>query len=106
VLNENAKEVFYNDVPDDIRDPMMKETTGVLQSFGAFMSPVGFVPSDLAIQATYLVCENDKCVPPSLQEGQLVSALNIRVEKCSAGHSPMLSQPERTVDVIVKVARG
>ena len=106
MLNEKAKEIFYNDAPNDIRDTMMKEGTGIQQAFGGFMAPVEFVPTDLTIPATYLMCENDKCVPVSAQEGYVAGVPGMRSERCGAGHSPMLSQPERMVEVIVKVASG
>ncbi|TVY82177.1 hypothetical protein LSUE1_G002460 [Lachnellula suecica] len=106
VLNEKAKDVFYNDVQEDVANEMMKETTMTQQAFGCFNSPVNFVASDLTIPATYLFCENDNCVPIAVQERQAASAPNLILERCSAGHSPMLSHPDRLVEIIVKVAQG
>jgi len=98
--------VFYNDVPDDLANEMMKETTKIQQGFGGFMSPVNFIPSDLKIPATYLLCENDHCVPLAVQEGHVAATPGMKTERIGSGHSPILSQPDRTVEIIVKVASG
>ncbi|KAL8680038.1 MAG: hypothetical protein Q9186_003756 [Xanthomendoza sp. 1 TL-2023] len=51
------------------------------------------------IPSTYLVCENDQAVPPQYQEAFAASA-KARIERCSTGHSPMLSQPDMLVSKI------
>jgi pimeloyl-ACP methyl ester carboxylesterase len=97
--------VFYNDVLDDFANEMMKETS-IQQGFGGFMSPVNFIPSDLQIPATYLLCENDNCVLFSVQEGNVAATPGMQTVRIASGHSPMLSQPDRTVEFIVNVASG
>lgn len=57
------------------------------------------------ISSTYLVCQDDKAVPPQVQE-MFASAAGSKVIKCDAGHSPMLSQPEMLVDKIVEAIEG
>jgi pimeloyl-ACP methyl ester carboxylesterase len=58
------------------------------------------------IPSTYLICEADKALPPAAQE-QIVarSAGAITAERCSAGHSPFLSQPDVVAKVIQKMAQ-
>lgn len=51
------------------------------------------------VPTTYLVCEGDKLLPISLQE-QCAAVANSKIERCSAGHIPQLSQPERVIEVI------
>ncbi|CAD6591815.1 MAG: hypothetical protein ASARMPREDX12_005423 [Alectoria sarmentosa] len=51
------------------------------------------------IPSTYLICENDHAVPPQYQE-VLAASAEARVERCSSGHSPHLSQPEMLVQKI------
>lgn len=51
------------------------------------------------VPSVYLICEGDNALPVSLQE-QLASLAGSKVERCSAGHLPQLSQPARVVEVI------
>lgn len=53
------------------------------------------------IPSTYLICEGDQAAPPQYQEMFAANA-NSRVERCSAGHSPHLSQ----VDMLVQKIEG
>lgn len=55
------------------------------------------------VPVTYLICENDQAVPVQLQEG-FAQRANAKVERCSAGHSPMLSQTEMLAGNIVNAA--
>jgi hypothetical protein len=43
------------------------------------------------ILATYLLCENDNCVPLSVQEGNVAATPGMQTERIGSGHSPMLS---------------
>jgi len=51
------------------------------------------------VPSVYLVCEADAVIPISLQL-QFAEAAGSRIEKCGAGHMPMLSMPEKVVEVI------
>jgi len=51
------------------------------------------------VPSVYLVCEGDAIIPTSLQL-QFAEAASSKIEKCGAGHMPMLSMPERVVEVI------
>ncbi len=57
------------------------------------------------ISSVYLVCEGDCCMPPHVQL-RLASATGSQIEKCAAGHMPMVSMPEKVVEVIVKAAQA
>jgi pimeloyl-ACP methyl ester carboxylesterase len=90
---------FYHDCsPDDVA-----WATGRLgnHSFRAF----GQVPRAVAwddVPSTYVVCGEDRTVHPGLQR--------ILAERCTeqiewtSGHSPMLSQPQLVVDLLVDLA--
>ena len=54
--------------------------------------------------SVYLVCENDGCIPPPMQL-QMAESAGSKVEKCKAGHMPMISVPERVAEVIMQAAR-
>lgn len=51
------------------------------------------------VPSVYLICEGDNVLPTPLQE-QLASLAGSEIERCSAGHLPMLSQPEVVVRVV------
>lgn len=51
------------------------------------------------VPSVYLICEGDKALPVPLQE-QLAGLAGSQIERCSAGHLPMLSQPEAVANVI------
>lgn len=57
------------------------------------------------IPSTYLVCENDNAIPLQAQEMMIGQpGANFTVERCAASHSPFLSMPDFTVDVIRRAA--
>lgn len=51
------------------------------------------------VPSVYLICENDTVIPPPVQE-HCAAVAGSSIERCSAGHVPQLSQPERVVEVI------
>ena len=53
----------------------------------------------------YLVCEGDVCIPPSMQL-QLADMAGSEIEKCRAGHMPMISMPTKVIEVIVEAAQN
>ncbi|KAK0507076.1 hypothetical protein JMJ35_010534 [Cladonia borealis] len=57
------------------------------------------------ISSVYLVCEGDQYMKPI---NQLLSALGTKskIEKCAAGHMPMISMPEKVVEVIAMAAQA
>ncbi|KAI9046063.1 uncharacterized protein KD926_006010 [Aspergillus affinis] len=55
------------------------------------------------IPSTYLICQNDVHMPPPFQEA-FSSFAEAEVERSSAGHAPMLSQPDMLVRRISTVA--
>ena len=52
------------------------------------------------IPSTYLICEKDNYCLDMFQEHYADQA-KAHIEKCSSGHSPMLSQPEMLAQKIV-----
>ncbi|XXG98399.1 hypothetical protein Hte_004722 [Hypoxylon texense] len=56
------------------------------------------------IPSTYIVCEDDKSMPPAFQD-QFSKSINATVDKISSGHSPFLSQTGKLVEMIAAVAQ-
>ncbi|KAJ8121000.1 hypothetical protein ONZ43_g2441 [Nemania bipapillata] len=94
---------FYNDLsPDEAT-----EWIGKLQhqSIRSFTEPMEFCADDIKIPMTYLLCESDKALPIQLQEFMVDAVPRIKTRRCLAGHSPFLSQPNLTAEVIIDAAR-
>ena len=54
------------------------------------------------VPATYVVCSADRTIPPILQR-RLAARVGRSVE-LPTGHSPFLSQPERVVELLARLA--
>ncbi|KAI1472657.1 Alpha/beta hydrolase fold-1 [Daldinia caldariorum] len=94
----DAKQAFYNDLPDDVVEQCFDSLVPFSQD--SLETPVEFAAPDLTIPSAYLICENDLTVPLHVQEAFVASIPGIKVERCSAGHSPFISQPDRVVEVV------
>ena len=55
------------------------------------------------VPSTYLICENDRCVAPPIQE-YMASQIRGDVERCAATHMVMLTMPEVVVDLVRRKA--
>lgn len=75
------------------------------QSRRSFEEPVDFCANDIKIPMTYLLCEDDKAVPIKFQEYMAAAIPAIRTRRCGAGHSPFLSRPDLTTEVIIEATR-
>jgi hypothetical protein len=53
-------------------------------------------------ETTYVICEQDRAVPPTAQE--VMSSSADHVERLPSSHSPMLSMPDRLAEVLGKAA--
>jgi pimeloyl-ACP methyl ester carboxylesterase len=96
-------EPFYNDLPPDEAQFWTSELQH--QSQRALEEPlVDFCANDITLPMTYLLCEEDKTIPIAGQEFMVSSIPAMRTERCSAGHSPFMSQPDLTANVIIKAA--
>ena len=97
-------ERFYNDLPEKEQKKWVSELRPQLAE--ASLSPLTnaayrFIPS------TYLYCENDQGLPITLQKKMVdESEAKFATEKCTAGHSPFLSMPEKVVEVVERIAKG
>ncbi|KAF3054939.1 hypothetical protein GL218_07349 [Daldinia childiae] len=96
--SDEAKQDFYNDLPDDVAEKCFDALLPFSQD--ALETPVEFVASDLIIPRTFLICENDMAMLPHIQENLAAGISGMKVERCSAGHSPFINQPDRVVEVI------
>lgn len=91
---------FYNDIPPSDADfyasKLVTHCSVAITQPGTADCLNGVVP------CTCLICENDNAVPVFVQEKMAKNlGEGAKVERCSAGHSPFISQP----DVVAKIIR-
>ncbi|KAF2654653.1 alpha/beta-hydrolase [Lophiostoma macrostomum CBS 122681] len=96
---KNGAKLLYNDLPEE--EAALWASRMVPQSYAVQTTTITnaayeFVPS------TYVICDNDKAVPPQVQE-IFSRAAGSHVERIDSGHSPMLSRKDKLVDIIVSV---
>ncbi|KAJ8131460.1 hypothetical protein O1611_g2160 [Lasiodiplodia mahajangana] len=95
---------FYTDLPREEAAKWIGKLQ--YQSQRSFEEPLLFCANDIKIPMTYLVCEGDKALPVYIQESMANAIPGMKIRRCTAGHSPFLSQPDLTVEVIVGAAES
>lgn len=94
------EDVFYADVAQDLVDAAVPRlTTQTLSSFAAPQSRAAW--EDIA--STYVICSEDRALPPPAQQAMSQSATN--VVTLNASHSPFLCQPEKVTEILVGLDR-
>ncbi|KAI1314282.1 Alpha/beta hydrolase fold-1 [Xylaria venustula] len=101
-----AAELYYSDLPPDEAKELIADVGKNYQSQRSFEEPLGFCANDIRIPMTYLLCEGDKAVPVQSQEEMVADIPRMKTRRCTAGHSPFLSQPDITAEVIVEAAQN
>ena len=95
-------EIFYNDCSADVVEEQCKHLK--LHSTKA-SEPKATYTGWKYIPSTYLVCENDMAIPVVAQEAMIGQpGANFTVERCTASHSPFLSMPDYTAEVVRRAA--
>ncbi|PWY95830.1 hypothetical protein BO94DRAFT_530561 [Aspergillus sclerotioniger CBS 115572] len=97
---KNGAKTLYNDLTAE--EAALWESRLIPQSYLVQTTCVTRAAYEY-IPSTYLVCENDQAAPPQYQE-MFAALAKAEVDRCSAGHSPMLSQPAMLVEKIAAVA--
>ncbi|KAJ8120358.1 hypothetical protein ONZ43_g2916 [Nemania bipapillata] len=97
-VHPSAHYAFYHDVPKEDADRYFKLLER--QSQDAYETPVDCVPSNCGIPHTFLVCEDDQAMPLPFQEMLIAKIPTFKIERCSTGHSPFITQPQRVIEVL------
>ncbi|PMD13988.1 prolyl aminopeptidase-like protein [Hyaloscypha hepaticicola] len=109
VLPDTPEKIFYNDLSAEVAAPYIAALKP--HSYRTFSSQQSVAPWKV-IPSTYILCENDQAIPVQAQEGMLANAHQMApgsfdvIERCSASHSPFISQPEWLADKLIKGAGG
>ena len=73
----------------------------VLHSVAAIATPVSRC-AWRSTPSTYIVCSEDRIIPPEVQRGMAANAAEMRT--LSASHSPMLSRPDELAALLADIA--
>ena len=89
---------FYGDV-----DPKLaKDSIELLRPFPIVSGSQGIGEAWREKHSTYIVCQEDKAIPPELQYVMAKKANRIIEWQC--GHSPFLSKPKLVIDLLLNLA--
>jgi len=89
---------LHNDTSADVAAYWALYTTH--SDLAAFATPLKYV-AWRHIPTTYLLCELDKCIPLHVQEGMFaLTEGTVKTVRLPSGHMPMLSMPEKLVDIL------
>ena len=100
LTSEGLRTAFAADVPRRVADQM--HATQRPFSEAAFGSPSG-TPAWETIPSWYLVASRDRAIPPATQRFMAERA-GAHTSEVRASHVPQISQPDRTVEVILEAA--
>ncbi|KAI1394285.1 alpha/beta-hydrolase [Hypoxylon trugodes] len=93
---KNAAEGLYSDLSRDEAEywaSKIVDQSYAVQETKMALAAYEYIPS------TYLICTNDKALPPEIQEVCAKTA-GAKVLKIDSGHSPMLDRTEQLVGII------
>ncbi|OKI02024.1 hypothetical protein A6A06_13025 [Streptomyces sp. CB02923] len=97
----DPRTALYGDVPDDVAEQAMARL--VDQSRRSFQQPVTRV-AWRTVPSTYVICEDDQALPPSLQAK--MSAHATHVKRLGTGHCPFLSAPADLAKLLGRIAEA
>ena len=98
VKESSAIPAFYGDV-----DPKLaKASIELLRPFPIVSGSQGIGEAWREKHSTYIVCQEDKAIPPELQYVMAKKADRIIEWQC--GHSPFLSKPKLVIDLLLNLA--
>ena len=95
-LATRTEEVLYADCPPDVAAAAGARLTR--QSVAAIATPQS-APAWKTVPSTYVVCEQDRAVPPPAQDA--MSARAGTVHRLPASHSPFFSQPDEVAAIVL-----
>lgn len=105
IILDGAINAFYHDVDDSIKN----EAAAYLcrHSRTPFEEPQNYVPGQIKVPKTYVVCLEDRALDPAYQTAA-ADAWGAKKVELQCGHSPFLKDAERKIVVreIVEAASG
>jgi pimeloyl-ACP methyl ester carboxylesterase len=96
-IAQNAEEVLYGDCPPQVAADAKARLSR--QSVAAIATPQTQAAWQ-SVPSTYLICDEDRAVPPPVQEMMSQRAQTVR--RVPASHSPFFSRPDDVADVVLQ----
>jgi len=90
----DPRNIFYNDLDEETAKHWIAKLK--VHSWPTLSSKLSYAAWQ-HVSSAYLLCEADQAIPIHAQEGM---ASSMASERCTAGHSPFMSQPEVTTAFI------
>jgi pimeloyl-ACP methyl ester carboxylesterase len=92
---------FYHDCPDGTVDYARDRLTP--QPIKPTATPLDVTERSAAVPASYIVCEDDRAIPPEYQ-GEMASRVDGR-HALPCGHSPFFALPADLADLLTRIAK-
>jgi pimeloyl-ACP methyl ester carboxylesterase len=96
-IAQRSEEVLYGDCPPDVAAAAAARLSR--QSVAAIATPQT-AAAWRSVPSTYVICDQDRAVPPPVQEAMAARAATVR--HVPASHSPFLSRPGEVADVVLQ----
>ncbi|KZF23477.1 alpha/beta-hydrolase [Xylona heveae TC161] len=102
LAGDKVPEIMYNDLSaEEANSWAAKVQYHAASTFASPLTHAGY----LDVPTTYLLCEQDNAIPFPAQQAMVgLRGDDITFHVCKSSHSPMLSMPEKVVDVIREAA--
>lgn len=80
-------------------------------STAAFQEPLAYGGYNDVAEAHYVVCTEDRTIPPEAQHGMIAGIKasrggDVHVHEFSSGHTPIVSQPENLAKLLAGIVKG
>jgi pimeloyl-ACP methyl ester carboxylesterase len=96
-IAQRSEDVLYGDCPPDVAAAAAARLSR--QSVAAITTPQTAAAWQ-GVPSTYVICEQDRAVPPPAQEAMSARARDVR--RIPASHSPFLSRPGDVTDIVLE----
>ncbi|MEU0050036.1 alpha/beta hydrolase [Streptomyces sp. NPDC006184] len=98
VVFDDPRTALFGDLPDgQAEDAVSRLVTQSLRSFQQRVTRAAW----RTVPSTYVLCEDDRALPPALQERMSTRAT--QVERLNTGHSPFLSAPTELAALLGRI---
>lgn len=101
--NEASKGSFYSDMSEKEADRYA--CLLLPQSRDAFETTVSYTISDPVIPVYYMICEQDRTIPPAGQERVAAAIKGCKILRINSGHCCFISQVDHFVALINEVCK-
>jgi pimeloyl-ACP methyl ester carboxylesterase len=99
LVPEQIEAKFYHDCPEGTLD--YARALLVPQPIAPTNTPLDVSERSAAVPASYILCEDDRAVPPEYQ-AEMANRLDDR-HAVASGHSPFFAVPQRLAELLIEL---